>query len=43
MDKSDAYAEKDNKTEEMKETVDQEPIEEINTENPHRSKFWAMK
>ena len=27
----------------MKETVDQQPIEEINTDDPHRTKLWAMK
>ena len=41
--KIDDSAEEDNKSEEMKETADQEQIEEINTNDPHPTKLWAMK
>ena len=41
-DKSDTYTEEDNLVEEMKETSDQEPIEDINTDDPHPTKFLVI-
>ena len=38
-DKSDNYTEEDKKVEEMKEAADQEPIEDINTDDPHPTKL----